>query len=98
MGPLSLSLEKHLKIDSKFLFRFFWTRVEGEFTVDRKVNQLDMTRWREIRDRKIDGFPALPERTTEIDNGTGKELSWSVHVYENFHQPTITGTDFRFGA
>ena len=57
-----------------------------------------MNKWTEIKDRKIEGFPVLPDRTTEIDNGTGKELSWSVHVYENFHQPTITGTDFRFGA
>jgi len=81
--------------------RFFWTRVDSEFEVDRRVEQLNMNKWTEVtgKDRVIEGFPSLPEKTTEVDNATGKPLSWYVHVFENFQNfQTQNGTDFRRGA
>lgn len=79
--------------------RFFWTRVDADFDVDRRVGQMNMKKWKEItgKNRDIEGFPALPEKTTELDNNTGKEISWNVHVYQNFATPVV-GTDFRFGG
>ena len=64
--------------------RFFWSRIDAEFDADRKMQNLDMEKWKEVETREISGFPTLPDTITEIEHLTQKTVSWRVHVYENF--------------
>ena len=67
-----------------------------------RMRDLDMEKWTEQMSRDIEGFtinrsslknllfhldfPPLPDTTKELEQLTGKTVSWRVHVYENFSQ------------
>jgi len=73
-------------MSSPFKCRFFWTRIDAEFDADRRMRNLDMEKWTEQMSRDIEDFPPLPDTTNELEQLTGKTVSWRVHVYENFSQ------------
>lgn len=64
--------------------RFFWTRIDADCEADRKIQNLDLTKWHEIKQRSFKGFPPLPEKQTEVNQVSGSTVSWYVHVYQNF--------------
>ena len=43
-------------MDSPLKCRFFWTRIDAEFEADRRMRDLDMTKWTEQMSRNIEGF------------------------------------------
>ena len=67
-----------------YYLRFFWTRIDADCEADRKIKDLDMSIWKESKERNFAEFPPLPERQNETNQVSGKNVSWYVHVYENF--------------
>ncbi|CAG5105407.1 Oidioi.mRNA.OKI2018_I69.chr1.g2106.t1.cds [Oikopleura dioica] len=66
-----------------FPSRYFMTVIDHDFKADRKIDQLDMSKWKRVPTESIKDLPVLVGPQREVDQISGKEVSYEVHVYVN---------------
>lgn len=66
-----------------FPSRYFMTVIDHDFKADRKIDQLDMSKWKRIETASVTDLPVLVGPQREVDQISGVEVSYEVHVYVN---------------